>query len=447
MTAEQPTVLHRNRGESRTLRPPDGRRSNLSLVLQSLYDQPQLTRPDLARLTGLTKVTICDLVAQLIDEGWVSETGVTSGVRPGKPAATLAVREDSHQIIALDLSAPDIWRGGVYSLRGVKSAQVNLDLAESLVGDAATTAVLDLVGRCLAEATQPILGIGVGSPGLVDAAGTVIAAPNLGWRQVDLQHVIASHFALPTAVQNDANAAVVAEKAFASGGNDLIRVQIARGVGVGILVSGSPVLGASAAAGEIGHTVIEHRGEPCSCGKRGCLETWISVPALNRRLRDAELGAGTGGAPANGAGSRHATRSTHAGRGEYACCDYAQRDGGEGVPQCDGGEGVPQCDGGGLAPQNVGDGRSSDSVLAEAGRRLGIALSMVVAALDVPEIVLGGPPELIGEGFLEACRDLIIERTHSPFRRDFSMRLSNLGDEAVLLGAVSLVLRTTLGVS
>ena len=378
MSAEQPPVIHRNGSESRTLRPPDGRRSNLSLVLQSLYDQPQLTRPDLARLTGLTKVTICDLVAQLIDEGWVAETGVTTGVRPGKPAATLAVREDAHQIIALDLSAPDVWLGGVYSLRGVRSAQVSVDLAASLSGDDATTAVLDLVGRCLAKATQPVLGIGVGSPGLVDASGTVIAAPNLGWQQLALQQIIAVHFSLPVAVQNDANAAVVAERAFSQAGNDLIRVQIARGVGVGILVSGSPVLGASAAAGEIGHTVIDYQGDPCSCGKRGCLETWISVPALNRRLRQAE---------------------------------------------------------------------SSDTVLAEAGRRLGIALTMVVAALDVPEIVLGGPTELIGGPFLEACRDLIIERTHSPFRRDFSMRLSNLGDEAVLLGAVSHVLRTTLGVS
>ena len=403
MMAEQPQVIHRNGSESRTLRPPDGRRSNLSLVLQSLYDQPQLTRPDLARLTGLTKVTICDLVAQLIDEGWVAETGVTAGVRPGKPAATLAVREDAHQIIALDLSAPDVWLGGVYSLRGVKSAQVSVDLAASFSGDGATTAVLDLVGRCLAKATQPVLGIGVGSPGLVDASGTVIAAPNLGWQQLTLQRIIADHFTLPVAVQNDANAAVVAERAFSQAGNDLIRVQIARGVGVGILVSGSPVLGASAAAGEIGHTVIDYQGDPCSCGKRGCLETWISVPALNRRLRQAQSGVPV----------------------ETIQCAV--------VPDDEAEVGIES-----IQPRDV---------LAEAGRRLGIALTMVVAALDVPEIVLGGPAELIGGPFLEACRDLIIERTHSPFRRDFSMRLSNLGDEAVLLGAVSHVLRTTLGVS
>jgi hypothetical protein len=76
-----------------------------------------------------------------------------------------------------------------------------------------------------------------------------------------------------------------------------------------------------------------------------------------------------------------------------------------------------------------------------------MALALLVAGLDVPEIVLGGPPELIEGPFLQACQDLIVERTHWQFRHDLSMKLSTLGDEAVLLGAVSLVARTTLGVS
>ncbi|MDR0848904.1 MAG: ROK family transcriptional regulator, partial [Propionibacteriaceae bacterium] len=71
----------------------------------------------------------------------------------------------------------------------------------------------------------------------------------------------------------------------------------------------------------------------------------------------------------------------------------------------------------------------------------------VVAALDLHDIVLGGPADLLGGPFLQASQELIIDRTHSEFRRNPSMRLSALGNEAVLLGAVSLVLRTTLGVS
>lgn len=374
----QPARLHQNHTGYRTLRPQDGRKSNLSLVLQSLYDEPQLTRADLARSTGLTKVTISDLVAELIDEELVQETGLTVGIRPGKPAATLAVREDTRDILALDLSSADAFRAGVYTIRGGKKAETSVDLGGRR-GEDAMDAVMELIDSCRAQARRPILGIGIGSPGAVDAFGTVIAAPNLGWDDLPLQDIVAERFGLPTVVHNDANTAVIAEKAFADASCNLLRVQISRGVGSGILLSGTVVLGTDGAAGEIGHVVIDRKGALCSCGKRGCLETWISVPALRERIA--------------------------------------------------------------AAPDDA------DETLAEAGRRLGMALAPVVVALDLHEIILGGPQDLVGGVFLDECQGLIIERTHSQFRRDISMKLTSLGDEAVLLGAVSLVLRTTLGVS
>jgi predicted NBD/HSP70 family sugar kinase len=350
----------------------------LALVMQSLFNESQLTRADLARQTGLTKVTISDLVAELIDDGFVQETGLIQGARPGKPAAGLAVREDQHDIVAVDLSALDVFRAGVYSLKGQCRMERNVALA-GRTGDEAVEAAFELIARCMEDADRRILGIGIGSPGTVDAEGRVISAPNIGWNKLALQDKLSQRFTVPVAVLNDANAAVIAETAFADAANDLIRVQITRGVGAGILVAGSLVLGTSAAGGEIGHVVIEHRGAICSCGKRGCLETWISAPALRRRL--------------------------------------------------------------------LADESNHNSVLAEAGRRLGMALSPIVAALDLQEIVVGGPAELIAGPFLDACQSLLIERTHSEFRRDPTVKTSTLGNDAVLLGAVSLVLRTTLGVS
>jgi predicted NBD/HSP70 family sugar kinase len=337
-----------------------------------------LTRADLARKTGLTKVTISDLVTELIEDGLILETGLSTTIRTGKPAVTLAVRDDTSDIIALDLAHPDRFRGGVLSLRGESRAEEVVSLDGEL-GDKALEAILDLIGRCIARATQPILGIGVGSPGIVDAEGTVIAAPRFNWADVKLQTIIAHRFHLPTVVQNDANVAVLGERAFGQAGPDVIRIQIARGVGAGLMLAGSLVLGATAAAGEIAHVVIEHQGSLCTCGKHGCLETWIAEPVLRARL-DA---------------------------------DSADR----------------------------------TAILQEAGRRLGIALSPIVGVLDIPEIIIGAPEGLIDESFLDACSQLITERTHTDFRRDITLKTSSLGDEAVLLGAVSLVLRTTLGVS
>ncbi|MEA4945114.1 MAG: ROK family transcriptional regulator [Propionicimonas sp.] len=373
-----PSSHRHRRSGPHTTRPEDGRRTNLSLVLQSLYDEPQLSRADLARRTGLTRVTISDLVAELIADNLVIETGTTAGVRPGKPATTLSVREDTRDVVALDLSAPDTISGGIYSLRGEPRLRLQhaLDFA---TGETAYAAVADLARELVAQCTRPVLGVGVGTPGAVDSHGTVVAAPNLAWYNLPLQQQLADDLGLPVHVENDANIAALAERLFADGPDNLIRLQISRGVGAGLLIAGSVVVGTSAAAGEIGHVVVDYGGEPCPCGKNGCLETWLSVPSLRRRMA--------------------------------------------------------------AAPDEP------DEVLAEAGRRLGIALSPVVGMLDLNDIVLGGPAELVNGPLLAAAQQVVTERTHSDFRGEVGLHPSSLGPDAVLLGAVALVLRIQLGVS
>ncbi|MGC4154315.1 MAG: ROK family transcriptional regulator [Propionicimonas sp.] len=345
-------------------------------MLQSLHDQPQLSRADLARRTGLTRVTISDLVAQLIADELVVETGTTAGARPGKPATMLSVRDDSRDIVALDLSAPHTISGGVFGLRGQALQLAQRDLGTA-TGEAAYDAVLELSRELLGAATRPVLGLGVGTPGTVDRRGTVIAAPNLAWHGLPLQQRLSEALGLPVHVENDANVAVLAERAFADGPANLIRIQISRGVGSGLLIAGSVVTGTSAAAGEIGHVVIEDGGAPCPCGKNGCLETWLSVPSLRRRMAGADAA----------------------------------------------------------------------EVLAEAGRRLGAALSPIVGMLDLNDIVVGGPAGLVDGPLLAAAQQVVTERTHSDFRGEVRLSLSSLGDDAVLLGSVALVRRIQLGVS
>ncbi len=362
----------------RTTRPEDGRRANLSLVLQSLYDEPHQSRADLARRTGLTRVTISDLVAELMADALVAETGTNAGARPGKPATMLSVRDDTRDLIALDLSAPQTITGGVYSLRGDLRQSASRDLAAA-IGEDAYAAVLDLARELIGRAEHPVLGIGVGTPGTVDRHGSVIAAPNLDWHNLPLQHRLSAELGLPVHVENDANVAVLAERAFADGPDNLIRIQISRGVGAGLLIAGSVVTGTSAAAGEIGHVVIEDEGAACPCGKQGCLETWLSVPSLRSRIA--------------------------------------------------------------AGPQPAAD------VLAEAGRRLGIALSPIVGMLDLTDIVLGGPTDLVDGPLLAAAQAVVTGRTHADFRGKVRLRLSSLGTNAVLLGAVALVRRIQLGVS
>lgn len=86
--------------------PIEARLHNLSLVLQTLYTGPKRSRAELSRATGLTRVTISDLVADLLNRGLVRETGTTALAGPGKPGTLLEFDERSHQVVALDLWTP-----------------------------------------------------------------------------------------------------------------------------------------------------------------------------------------------------------------------------------------------------------------------------------------------------------------------------------------------------
>ncbi|HET6663684.1 MAG TPA: ROK family protein, partial [Acidimicrobiales bacterium] len=177
------------------------------------------------------------------------------------------------------------------------------------------------------------------------------------------------------------------------GGDDLVLVKIGRGLGCGLIVGGQRVRGAHFAAGEIGHvTVGTDGGAPCRCGKIGCLETWLSVPNLERALAAAD------------------TTGT-------------------------------------VAPDVAADAAAHANPLREAGERLGIALAPVVGALDLSEVVLSGPEHLLDTALLEAVDETIRARTLARPDADLVVRLASDSDDIVLRGASVLVLWDQLGVA
>jgi predicted NBD/HSP70 family sugar kinase/biotin operon repressor len=367
---------------SRKLLPEHARGHNRALVLQTLYRTTGQSRADIARETGLTRVTVSDLVAELMVDGLIVELGQREGTRPGKPATLLDLNRDAFQIIGIDLSAFAIFRGALLDLDGTIIQAEQVPLAGS-TGAHATAKVIALIDELLGSATAPILGIGVGSPGVVDLIGTVLSAPNLGWKDEPLQRMLTARFDLPVVVANDANAAVLAEHSFGGSDGDMMLVKVGHGVGAGLLLGGSLLHGSRFAAGELGHVVVgTHGGRDCVCGKVGCLETWLATPRLDTALAEARAS----GAPA-------------------------------------------------------------DPILAEAGRHLGIALAPVVAALDLPEVVLSGPPELLDGILTETAVETLRNRTMAEFHGDLSVRMTTLGEDIVVRGAAAMVLSRQLGVS
>jgi predicted NBD/HSP70 family sugar kinase len=366
------------RGRSRRKAGPgDARRHNRALVLRTVFRQGPLSRADLARVTHLTRVTTSDLAAELLAEGLVEELGTRIDQGVGKPATLLGVVPDARLTITLDLSDDERFRAALVDLAG-KVLDRRTAERDGRTGAAAVEMALALAADLAAAADRPLLGVGVGSPGVVDPAGTVLEAPNLGWHDLDLAARLGAGLDAPIHVANDANAAALAELSLGEHADrSLLCIKVGQGVGAGVVLDGHLVVGDRFAAGEIGHVVVDPDGEPCACGRTGCLETAIAAPRLRRRSRD-------------------------------------------------------------------GDPRAARTA---AGHRLGEALAPVISTLNLREVVLSGPLDVLDETFRSAALDAIRARTMPAVGDHVDLRFSSLGEDDVLLGAAMLVLDRELGVA
>ncbi len=346
------------------------------MLLQDLFADGPASRADLARSSGLTRVTVSDLVAELLEEGLVEELGAPSESRIGKPPTLVGLVADAKHVVAIDLSVDDHVVGAVLNLAGEVVARDTHPL-QGRRGPEAVALVRSFAARMIEQSTRPLLGVGVATPGVVTHDGVVLDAPNLGWHDVRLAEELAEALGQPVYVANDANTAVMGEYTFGGGGEGgLMLLRLSTGVGAGLVLGGAVVHGQGGAAGEIGHVQVDPGGETCACGRPGCLETFVSVPRLRRRIAEGE----------------------------------------------------------------------ADDVLAAAGLRLGTALAPVVATLNLAEVVLSGPADLVGD-LARVAEATVRERVMAVSADRFVVRASTLGDDGVLVGATGLVLAGELGVS
>ncbi len=258
--------------------PEDARRANRSLLLRALHHGGPTSRADLAKLTGLTPASVSSVVRELLEQELVEELGTRIDGGVGKPATLVGIRPDSRYVVCLDLSEPEQFVAALVDLTG-KVVVRRSYARDERTGRRAETLVKRICDDLVADADRPLLGIGVASPGIVDDHGTVATAAHLGWTDLDLRGRLSAGVSVPVHVVNDANAAALAELVFGAGeAQNLILVRVDEGVGAGIVLDGALFTGNRSAAGEIGHVVIDEHGEPCACGKRGCLETVVSEP-------------------------------------------------------------------------------------------------------------------------------------------------------------------------
>lgn len=161
--------------------------------------------------------------------------------------------------------------------------------ADAATGFAAVKAAVEALFALAPEARSAVKGIGICSPGPLDPrTGVVLNPPNVPcWRNFPLGAETERAFGKPTKVDNDANAAGLAEALWgaAADRSNVFYATLGTGIGTGIIFDGKIYWGRTGSAGEGGHTTIDYRGPLCACGKRGCIESLCSGPAIALRAR------------------------------------------------------------------------------------------------------------------------------------------------------------------
>jgi predicted NBD/HSP70 family sugar kinase len=258
------------------------RRRNTAVVLRLLRDDGALSRADLARRSGLAKATIGTIVAHLVRAGAVAEGSTESSGR-GRPSTPVVLGGRRLAGLGVEVNVDYM------AVTAVDLAGHELSFVEQPTGTegARMPDVLSLVRREVDRLTGDglvLLGLTVAVPGLIDRArGRVVAAPNLGWHDVDLADGVREALggALPVAVDNDANCAARAEgvHGVAAGVDDFVYLTGTVGLGGGIVSHGQVLRGSRGLAGEIGHLRVG-TDERCACGRGGCWEALVGLRAM-----------------------------------------------------------------------------------------------------------------------------------------------------------------------
>lgn len=341
----------------------------------------------MARASHLTPATASGLVDELIEAGLVLEVG-TGPSAGGKPPKLIAPNPEGRSIIALDISSSR-FQGAVVDLSGELGVTQS---AAGATGAAAVETVIEMVSALAQKSSTPLLGVGIGTPGVVDPVTGIVTSANLDWHEEPLAARLGERIDVGVHITNDAQAAALHEySVHAPAVRSLALVQVGRGIGTGHVFDGHLFNGENFATGEIGHVRLDDGGRRCTCGNTGCLETQASMSAL------LEMSGGD-------------QTLTHERIAEVAS-----------------------------------DPDMSDHIEA-AAVALGRGLAPMVALLANREIVLWGEVTSLSDRYRETVEREIRSRV-LPFKTDqIRVRFATAGGDAVIRGAAALVLSSELGV-
>ncbi len=330
-------------------------------------------------------------------------------------------------VVGVDLGGTQI-RSAV--LRGATLlSRVGLLTGEDLGPKSVIPRMQDAVEQALAAANvtlDQVAGIGIGAPGPLDSrTGVVFSPPNLvGWHNVPLQNIFFTRFNVPVFVENDANAAALAEYMFGAGrgSQEIVYLTISTGIGGGVITGGRILTGIVGTAAELGHMTIDMHGPRCACGSIGCLESLASGTAIARRAHELlEQGRGDGllkFARSHQSSMQHDDTP-------------AEREWARSNPLRLNAHIVAQA-----AEAGVPEARA---IIEQAAEALGVGLVNVIHIFNPERVILGGGVAQIGEPLLAPALRIVEERAIAVSGNAAQIVLAELGSDVGLIGAGALV--------
>lgn len=386
---------------------PDQPRPLADGVLQLIWEQHQVSRADIARLAGLSRSTVSEIVGEILPTGLVAEVGEGPS-RGGRRPIVLEFQDDACVILGVEMGGAHV-AVALTDLRGRVLAWETRDHPVREDPEGTRRVVGALCARCLkvpAAINRPLVGIGVAVASPVDnthpdrLSNVVLPA----WEgRLDLDD-LAKNYGVPLLVDNDANLGALAEHWWGLGTDvdNLAYIKVATGVGSGHIIDGEIYRGASGVAGEIGHISVDPGGKRCVCGLRGCLVTLVGGRGLEERA--AELAADY-------------PQSTLSGR-KFTVLD--------------------------IEDAALTRDPLALKVIREAAAHLGTSIAGLMNLMNPAVVVLGGDLSRLGELVLDPLRERVRSRTLAGPIAAAEILVSKLGPQSVAIGAATLVLKAAL---
>ena len=312
---------------------------------------------------------------------------------------------DKRLFVGVDVGGTKV-AAGLVDDRGGISAQVRRAMVADSGAQQGLESVLSAIACVLAQATDHVAGIGICAPGPLDPhTGVILNPPNVPcWRNFPLADSVRKLHQVPVMVDNDGNAAALAEARWgaARGYGNVFYATIGTGIGSGIVFDGKIYHGRTGAAGEGGHVSIDHRGPICNCGKPGCIEVFASGQAIVKRAQQ-EV--------ARGASS--------------SMLELASGD-------------VRAITGVAVAQAAQAGDRLATKILVEATELVALWLSNIVDLFDPEVVVIGGGASALYRPFFDRLRDRMAECAVNPRANEVPILAAYYGADSGIAGGAAL---------